>query len=232
MNKNLDSLSNQIVSQNVLSQTSTDYYAWSLSLLVLIALTYLIKISFDRNSSTVSNHRNFSNLFYLFALATFLIISVIKVSLILSLGLVGALSIVRFRTAIKEPEQIVYLFMLIAVSISAGAGQIIIATVITIVFFTFSHFIASSIQKLDVNCDFCKIIFTSKLIKEKELELNKYLENSSEIQKILRYTDDNEFTEVTLSVKFSDLNSFRKIKSDLRKIDESIRINYHSSINI
>jgi uncharacterized membrane protein YhiD involved in acid resistance len=232
MNNNLDSLSNQIVSQNVLNQTSTNYYTWSLSLLVLIILTYLIKISFDRNSSTISNHTYFSKLFYLFALATFLIISVIKVSLVLSLGLIGALSIVRFRTAIKEPEQIVYLFMLIAVSISAGAGQLIMATVITIVFSTFSHFTSSNNQKIDVNCDFCKIIFSSKLNKEKEIALNEFLVNNSEINKILRYTNDSDFTEITLSVTFTDLESFSKIKSKLNKIDEDIRVNYHSSLNI
>lgn len=232
MNKHLDSLSNNAMVQSVLTQKSIDYYSWSLSLFILIVLTFIIKISFDRNSNTVSNHKAFSNLFFLFALATFLIISVIKVSLVLSLGLVGALSIVRFRTAIKEPEQIVYLFMLIAVSISAGANQILIATATTIVFFTFSHFISNSGQSVSVNCDYCKVIFSSKLSDRKELKLNELFEENDEIKNILRYSDDSEFTEVTLSVHFSNLNSFRKIKSELKKIDESIRINYHSSINI
>ena len=45
------------------------------------------------------------------SLITFLIIMVVKSSLALSLGLVGALSIVRFRTPIKEPEELVYLFV-------------------------------------------------------------------------------------------------------------------------
>ena len=134
MDTKIDSLSNEIIAMNVLNQSSIDYYSWTISLIVLLVLTFIIKYSFDQNSNTVSNHKAFSNLFYLFSLATFLIISVIKVSLVLSLGLVGALSIVRFRTAVKEPEQIVYLFLLIGVSISTGANQILIATVITLVF--------------------------------------------------------------------------------------------------
>ena len=50
-------------------------------------------------------------------------------SLALSLGLVGALSIVRFRAAIKEPEELVYLFFIIAIGLGCGANQLIITTV-------------------------------------------------------------------------------------------------------
>ena len=52
-----------------------------------------------------------------------LIISIVKSSLALSLGLVGALSIVRFRTAIKEPEELAYLFLTIAIGLGFGANQ-------------------------------------------------------------------------------------------------------------
>ena len=46
-----------------------------------------------------------------------------KSSLALSLGLVGAFSIVRFRTPIKEPEELAYLFMAIAMGLGLGADQ-------------------------------------------------------------------------------------------------------------
>lgn len=58
-----------------------------------------------------------------------LIISVIKHSFALSLGLVGALSIVRFRTPIKEPEELVYLFLAIAVGLGLGADQVLPTTI-------------------------------------------------------------------------------------------------------
>jgi hypothetical protein len=51
------------------------------------------------------------------------VISIVKSSLALSLGLVGALSIVRFRTAIKEPEELVFLFIAIAIGLGVGADQ-------------------------------------------------------------------------------------------------------------
>jgi hypothetical protein len=59
---------------------------------------------------------------------------VVKSSLALSLGLVGALSIVRFRAAIKEPEELVYLFFCIAAGLALGAEYLPLALVATIVF--------------------------------------------------------------------------------------------------
>ncbi len=55
------------------------------------------------------------------ALITSEIILTISSNLVLSLGMVGALSIVRFRTAVKEPLDIVFMFWSIAIGITAGA---------------------------------------------------------------------------------------------------------------
>ena len=57
------------------------------------------------------------------SLTTVLIISVVKSSLALSLGLVGALSIIRFRTPVKDPEELAYIFMAIAIGLGLGADQ-------------------------------------------------------------------------------------------------------------
>ncbi len=62
-----------------------------------------------------------------------LIITIVKSSLALSLGLVGALSIVRFRSAIKEPEELAYLFLCIAIGLGLGASQTAITTLAFIV---------------------------------------------------------------------------------------------------
>ena len=62
-------------------------------------------------------------------LTTLLVISVVKSSLALSLGLVGALSIVRFRTPIKEPEELAYIFLAIAVGLALGADQLEVAVI-------------------------------------------------------------------------------------------------------
>jgi uncharacterized membrane protein YhiD involved in acid resistance len=78
---------------------------------------------YARYGETFTNRVKLARLLPILCLTTILVISVVKASLALSLGLVGALSIVRFRTAIKEPEELLYLFIAIAIGIGLGAGQ-------------------------------------------------------------------------------------------------------------
>lgn len=86
-------------------------------------LSILLRLHFKRFGSTLSNRDEFSQVCPFILLTTILIITVVKSSLALSLGLVGALSIVRFRTPIKEPEELAYLFIAIAMGLGLGADQ-------------------------------------------------------------------------------------------------------------
>lgn len=74
-----------------------------------------------------------ARVFPLLTLVTIAVITVVKSSLALSLGLVGALSIVRFRAAIKDPEELVYLFLCIGIGLSLGAEQPWLALVLVVV---------------------------------------------------------------------------------------------------
>jgi len=78
---------------------------------------------------SLSNRRVFARNFLVLIVTTTLIISIVRSSLALSLGLVGALSIVRFRAAIKEPEELVFLFLAISAGLGLGAGQPLITIV-------------------------------------------------------------------------------------------------------
>ena len=103
-------------------------------------LAFLIKLSYLKISKSLNDKEHFSDIFVPLAIITTLVITVIKFSLALSLGLVGALSIVRFRAAIKEPEELVYLFFVIGIGLANGANQFfiaIIATLITIIILYF-----------------------------------------------------------------------------------------------
>jgi len=97
--------------------------ALMLALAVGVLLSLLVRWHFNRFGSTLSNREEFGQVFPFVLLTTVLIISVVKSSLALSLGLVGALSIVRFRTPIKEPEELAYLFISIAIGLGLGAGR-------------------------------------------------------------------------------------------------------------
>lgn len=94
-----------------------------INLILGTALAFVVRWLYLSYSHTLSNKESLANIFPLLTLITILIISVVKSSLALSLGLVGALSIVRFRSAIKEPEELIYLFLALAVGLSLGADQ-------------------------------------------------------------------------------------------------------------
>ena len=102
------------------------------NLIISAILSFLVQLFYLKFSSTLSNRLDFSKNFVVLGIATTIVITIVKSSLALSLGLVGALSIVRFRAAIKEPEELVYLFLIISIGLGCGAGQIKIITVGTI----------------------------------------------------------------------------------------------------
>lgn len=97
--------------------------ALAFNLLISIILASAVAWFYTQYGTSLSNRARFAQTLPLLALTTVLIISIVKSSLALSLGLVGALSIVRFRTAIKEPEELLYLFVAIAIGLGLGADQ-------------------------------------------------------------------------------------------------------------
>lgn len=93
---------------------------------VIVVLSIILEFTYIKCARTISNRRQFAGVFLIIAFTTMLIITIVKSSLALSLGLVGALSIVRFRAAIKEPEELGYLFFAIALGLGLGANQTLI----------------------------------------------------------------------------------------------------------
>lgn len=92
-------------------------------------LAFVVGKAYCKFGQGISDRQNFAANFIPIAMTTMAIISIVKSSLALSLGLVGALSIVRFRTAIKEPEELAYLFLVIAIGLGMGAGQVIVTAI-------------------------------------------------------------------------------------------------------
>ncbi|MFN2114140.1 MAG: DUF4956 domain-containing protein [Anaerolineae bacterium] len=93
------------------------------NLLIGFVLSAVLAWHYVKFGQTYSNRRELAQVFPLVVLATVLIISLVQSNVALSLGMVGALSIVRFRTPIKEPEELSYLFLAIAIGLGLGASQ-------------------------------------------------------------------------------------------------------------
>lgn len=126
--------------------TEINYIRFLIGIIILIGLTFIIQKNYLKNSYSNDNKAFFIRNIYTFSIAITLIVIVIKSSLALSLGLIGALSIIRFRTAIKEPEQIITLLMVMAVSISIAAEKEILGGIMTIIYILLNN---KKSQKLD-----------------------------------------------------------------------------------
>lgn len=130
---NKNDLQNFFLNSNI----EIDFLNFFYAILLSFILSFLVKITYVKVGKSLNDKSYFSDTFIPLALITTLVITVIKFSLALSLGLVGALSIVRFRAAIKEPEELVYLFFVISIGLSNGANQFLLSIFATLLILTF-----------------------------------------------------------------------------------------------
>ena len=108
---------------DIASSTPVDLIGLALNLLVAAILSAGAQWHYRVFSQPLASRKELALIFPFITMTTVLIITVVKSSLALSLGLIGALSIIRFRTPIKEPEELAYLFFSIAIGLGLGAGH-------------------------------------------------------------------------------------------------------------
>ena len=107
--------------------TSVSFVDIAIALLLSFAIGLFIFFVYKKTFSGVMYSSSFGVTLVALAMITTLVILAVTSNVVLSLGMVGALSIVRFRTAIKEPLDIAFLFWAIAVGIVLAAGMIPLA---------------------------------------------------------------------------------------------------------
>ena len=112
------------------TQDPTSARTLLVNLVLVLVLGQLLAWHYQRFAPVLSNKRKFARVFVFIAATTMLVITVVKSSLALSLGLVGALSIIRFRTPIKEPEELAYLFLSIGLGLGMGADQRLVTCIV------------------------------------------------------------------------------------------------------
>ena len=123
--------------QNIGAVSLFDFF---IGLFELIIISFSFSLVYRKYSTSLSNRNIFSYQFLPYSVSIFLIVFTIKSSLVLSLGLVGALSIIRFRTAVKETEQIISLLYLTGISISLAANQFFLPIISSFVIFSYFYF--------------------------------------------------------------------------------------------
>ena len=197
-----------------------------INLLLAAALSFLLAQVYIRYADSLSNRRLFSRNFVLVAMATMLIISIVKSSIALSLGLVGALSIVRFRAANKEPEELVYLFLAIGIGLGLGANQGMITIVALLVISTVIVLRKSFFQKAPVSQNLYLTISSSDPHGVSLDSVIERLKQHCSVVDLKRFDENKEVLEASFLVEFDDHKQLNRIRAALQQLDDSISISF------
>lgn len=203
------------------------------NLLLSILFAFLLAIFYDRYGSSISDRKKFSRIFILLTATTMLIITIVKSSFALSLGLVGALSIVRYRGAIKEPEELTYLFLAITIGLCFGANQ----GLITMVAFPMI-LLAILVQKKYLNKNFndnngmmLSVLYTQNQNKDFTNITNIVKKNVNKYE-LRRFSDKSETVEAVFFIESMKENPVNKISDELKELDNSISVDFLDNSNI
>lgn len=229
-NNNLDINLNAITKS--MSIPDVSIIEFTINLLIALILAYIIKLFYENFAKSLSNRRIFSNVLIYITLTTTVIITIVKSSLALSLGLVGALSIVRFRTAIKDPEELSYLFISIAIGLGLGANQRLVTVIGVILILAVVYFLRIKDSKIKRGSLF---LILSKEDNNGKLEVSKImniLDKFSEFIEIKKIEQTNNRQELSLNIILKNPKDIDNITKELNSYHKDLEINIIDSYSI
>ena len=204
-----------------------DYSYLIIALLTAIVLSFILGKLYVVYGTSISNRKKFSHNFALLATTTTLIIMIVKSSLALSLGLVGALSIVRFRAAFKEPEELAFLFFVIAIGLGLGAGQL----TITLISFVIISLLIYGRHKLIQKGEDQNLYLTISGSRIKLPEIISILKKYSSSLSLKRFDQVEKDIEVSFLIDFDSFEEMNKAREELNKLSPDIKISYLDKIS-
>ena len=214
--------------QELAISTTEQVSVWIIvfNLFLSAVLSLILGWVYTKYGSALSNRKQFARNFLPITMTTMFIITIVKSSLALSLGLIGALSIIRFRTAIKEPEELSYLFLTIAIGMGIGANQAII-TIITLLTIT-AIICLKNINQNDVESG-QNLYLTISSPAQDGSELNtiiKVLQKHCTNVNLKRFDENSNLLEVSFLVGFENYSQLEVSKSELQGLNDSIRVSF------
>jgi len=191
---------------------------------VLLAgfMSFLIYLVYVKYGTSLSNRKHFGGSFLLITVCTSLIIALIKSSIALSLGLVGALSIIRFRTAIKEPQELTYIFFCIAMGLGFGANERLLALssglLVLVILILIGIFKKEKIEEV-----------YNITVRTKKLGVNEIVsivsQNCSRVD-LRRFDHDEKSLTALLFVEFESYSRLEKCMTAMEEADEKIAVSF------
>jgi hypothetical protein len=180
-----------------------------LSLIVSFIISLFIIYIYKKTYTGVIYSKTYALCMVLLAMVTSLIIRTISSNLALSLGMVGALSIIRFRTAVKEPVDTSFMFWAITAGIMSGAGLYIVAIIASLalgLLYFVCYLLGFRVSS--------KYLFVIRYKDEAEITVNKLLEYIDKY-KVKSKTISNNVCELTfeVSIKNNDMSILKKAEA-------------------
>jgi len=200
-----------------------EIFPFLMQLLITVILSLLIGFFYIKYGNSLSNRKALSRVLVLVSLTTMIIITIVKGSLALSLGLVGALSIVRFRTAIKEPEELAYFFMVISIGLGVGAGQILVTVIGTL--FLSAVIILVNRQKSTEVLQNLIIRFQQQGQNDLEKAIELLKKHATQLE-LRRLDEDEQLSEISFAVRFSSSKDLVAAKKELQAIFPGVSFSF------
>ena len=194
----------------------------AVGLVLAVMFAWLVR----KSTRLVVDTTQYMPLFLLLIPTMILIITVIKTSIALSLGLVGALSIIRFRTPIKEPEELAYIFIAIAIGLGLGANQVL-ATVVGFGVVAIVMLPAMFKRSAAARSNNAYIDIVLQLEDKEKFDVEaftKILNEASLSYRIKRVTETLDRIEITLQVPSLDMAIYEKLKNELSNRYQTLEI--------
>ena len=203
--------------------TSISILDMLLALLLAFGIGLFIFLIYKKTFSGVMYSSSFAVTLVALTMITTLVILAVTSNVVLSLGMVGALSIVRFRTAIKEPLDIAFLFWSIAVGIVLAAGLIPLAVIGSLLIGIFLLVFVN--QKSHANP---YIVVISCTDHESETKAKAFLEGQVKRVVVKSKTARKSVIELNLEVRMKDDNTdFINTLSEMKGVNSAVLVSYN-----
>lgn len=203
--------------------TSVSILDMAIALVLAFGLGMLIFLVYKKTFAGVMYSSSFGVTLMALTMITTLVILAVTSNVVLSLGMVGALSIVRFRTAIKEPLDIAFLFWSIAVGIVLAAGMIPLAVIGSVVIGVMLLVFVN--RKTHVNP---YIVVLQCDGYDSETQARTFLESHAERCAVKSKSARKGLVELNLEVRLKDGNTdFINALSELDGVESAVLVSYN-----
>ena len=203
--------------------TSVGIIDMSIALILAFCLGMFIFYTYKKTCSGVMYSSNFGVTLVALTMISTLVIMAVTSNVVLSLGMVGALSIVRFRTAIKEPLDIAFLFWSIAAGIVLAAGMIPLAVIGSVAIGVILVIFAN--KKSHNNPYIIVLQCDNQKNEKKAIE---YLEKQVERSVIKSKTVQKDLIELNIDIRMKEDNTdFVNTLADMQGVKSAVLVSYN-----